>query len=179
MWFGNHMRKVYIFFPQRSSLFKATIEHCRSSRTNFGIRRYWQMNLHHNALIYLDMIYGASPEPFQKIYPNLIPNTIRNTHKCSQYFEDNSSTATRFLLIFLSTKNGYSNWIQTITKFQMREVFRYIQLNCHWHPPWKTGALRQTRPLLLAPDFPKLFSRADSNEARLGDGLSTVVFLQH
>ena len=39
--------------------------------------------------------------------------------------------------------------------------------------PWKTGTLRQSRPLLLAPVFSKLFSRAASNEGRLAEGLST------
>ena len=33
----------------------------------------------------------------------------------------------------------------------MREVYTDIQLNCYWYPPWKTGALRQSRPLLLTP----------------------------
>ena len=55
----------------------------------------------------------------------------------------------------------------------MREVYTNLQLNCYWYPPWNTGALRRSRPLLLAPDFSKLFSRADSNEGRLTDGLET------
>ena len=55
----------------------------------------------------------------------------------------------------------------------MREVYPNIQLNCYWYPPWKTGALRRSWPLLLAPDFSKLFWRADSSEGRLADGLAT------
>ena len=55
----------------------------------------------------------------------------------------------------------------------MREVYTNIQLNCYWYPPWNTGALRRSRPLLLAPDFSKRFSRVDSNEGRLTDGLET------
>ena len=55
----------------------------------------------------------------------------------------------------------------------MWEVYTNIQLNCYWYPPWKTGALRRSRPLLLAPDFSKLFWRANSNEGRLADGLVT------
>ena len=57
----------------------------------------------------------------------------------------------------------------------MREVYTYIQLNCYWYPTWKTGALRQSRPLLLAPDFSKLFPRADLSEGRLADGLSKKI----
>ena len=62
----------------------------------------------------------------------------------------------------------------------MREVYTYKQLKCYWYPLWKTGALRQSRALLLAPDFSKLFSRATSNEGRPADGLSTAncFFLQ-
>ena len=55
----------------------------------------------------------------------------------------------------------------------MREVYTSIQVSCVWYPPWKTGALRQSRLLLLAPDFSKLFWRADSNKRRLAGGLST------
>ena len=55
----------------------------------------------------------------------------------------------------------------------MRELYTNIQLNCYWYPPWKTGAIRRSRPLLLAPDFSKLFWRADSIEGRLADGLET------
>ena len=38
--------------------------------------------------------------------------------------------------------------------------------------PWKNGALRQSRPLILAPEFSKLFSRAASNNGILADELS-------
>ena len=55
----------------------------------------------------------------------------------------------------------------------MREAYTNKQLNCYWYPLWKTGALRRSRPLILAPDFSKLFRRADSNEGRLTDGLAT------
>ena len=55
----------------------------------------------------------------------------------------------------------------------MRQAYTNIQLNWYWYPPWKTGALRRSRPLLFAPYFPKLFWRADSNEGRLADGLET------
>ena len=55
----------------------------------------------------------------------------------------------------------------------MREVYTYIQLKCYLYPPWKNGALQQSRPLLLALDFSKLFSRTDSNERRPAGGLST------
>ena len=55
----------------------------------------------------------------------------------------------------------------------MREVYANIQLNCYWYPSWKIGALRQSRLLLLAPDFSKLYSRGDSNEGRLADWLAT------
>ena len=58
----------------------------------------------------------------------------------------------------------------------MREVYTNIQLNCYWYLPWNTGALRRSRPLLLAPDFSKLLWRADSNEGRLPDGLATKNF---
>ena len=74
---------------------------------------------------------------------------------------------------FLCIRDGYSNWIHSNTKFQMREVYTYIHINCYWYPLWKTGALRRSRPLLLATDFSKLFSRAASIEGRLADGLST------
>ena len=33
----------------------------------------------------------------------------------------------------------------------MREIYTITQLNCYWYPPWKTGALRESRLLLLAP----------------------------
>ena len=55
----------------------------------------------------------------------------------------------------------------------MWEVYTNIQLDRYWYPPWNTGALRRSRPILLVPDFSKLFSRADSNEGRLTDGLQT------
>ena len=55
----------------------------------------------------------------------------------------------------------------------MWDVYTNIQLDCYCYPPWNTGALRRSRPLLLAPDFSKLFWRADSNEGRLTDGLET------
>ena len=55
----------------------------------------------------------------------------------------------------------------------MREIYTNIQLNCYWYSAWKTGALRRSRPVLLAPDFSKFFSRADANEGRLADGLGT------
>ena len=55
----------------------------------------------------------------------------------------------------------------------MREVYIYIQLNCYLLHRWKIGALRKSQPLLFAPWFPKLFSRAASNKGRLADGLST------
>ena len=58
----------------------------------------------------------------------------------------------------------------------MREVYTNKQLNCYWYPPWKVGAIRQSRPLLFAPDFSKLLRRADSNEGRLVDGLATENF---
>ena len=62
----------------------------------------------------------------------------------------------------------------------MLEVYTNLQLNCYWYPPWKSGALRRSRPILLAPDFWKFFRRADSNEGRLADGLATEnCFLQH
>ena len=63
--------------------------------------------------------------------------------------------------------------LKLLLKFQMREGYTNIQLNCYWYPPWKTGRLRPSRLLLLAPDLSKLFSRADSNEGRLADGLAT------
>ena len=55
----------------------------------------------------------------------------------------------------------------------MREVYKYIQLNCFWYPPCKTRALRRSRILVLAPDFSKLFARADSNDGRPADGHAT------
>ena len=55
----------------------------------------------------------------------------------------------------------------------MRELYTNIQLKCYWYPSWKTGALRRSCPLLLAPDFSKLFWKADSNEGRLAVGLET------
>ena len=63
----------------------------------------------------------------------------------------------------------------------MREVYAYIQLNCYWYPPRKTGALWRSRLLLLAPDFSKRLRRADSNEGWLAAGLSTenCFFFQH
>ena len=75
---------------------------------------------------------------------------------------------------FTHAKDGYSNWIQNITEvLNARSLYKEIHLNCYWYPPWKTGALRQSRLLLLAPEFSKRFWRADSNEARLTDGLIT------
>ena len=55
----------------------------------------------------------------------------------------------------------------------MRDFYKKIQLKCYWYPPWKTGALRRPRLLLLASNFSKPFWRADSNEGRLADGLAT------
>ena len=60
-----------------------------------------------------------------------------------------------------------------LLKFQMREVYTIIQLNWYWYPPWKTGAVRQSRLLRLAPDFSKLLSEEESNEGRLAGGLAT------
>ena len=73
----------------------------------------------------------------------------------------------------LCTKDGYCISVQTRTKQQMREVYTIIQLNRYFYLSWNTGALRQSRPLLLAPDFTKLFSRGASNEGRQADGLWT------
>ena len=55
----------------------------------------------------------------------------------------------------------------------MQEVYTYAQLICYLYHPWKNVKLRQSRPLLLAHDFSKLFCRAASNDGRLTDGLST------
>ena len=104
---------------------------------------------------------------------NLIPDTILNTYRYSYYFEDKSCTATRFLLILTVQKTATLTKFKLLLNFQMRDVHTNIQLNCYWYPPWKTGAIRQSRLLLLAPDFSKLFSGADSNEGRLPDGLAT------
>ena len=73
----------------------------------------------------------------------------------------------------LCTKDSYSNWVHTIPKFQMREIYTCLQLGCYLYPTWKTRALRPSRPFLLAPDFSKLFSWTDSNEGQLPDGPST------
>ena len=172
--YGTDMRRAYKFFEAHSSLPQITTEHRRSSITNFGICTHWELDRHHNAVINPPTIYGAFPETFRKIFHNLIPDKTRNTYKSSYYSEDNPCTATRFLLnLPMQKKDGYSNCIQISTKFQMREVNTYIQRNCFWNPPRKTGALRQSRPLLLAPDFSLLFSRAVSNEGRLADRFST------
>ena len=74
--------------------------------------------------------------------------------------------------ISLCTEDGYFKWIHTITKFQMRGVSTYKQLNWYWYLSWKTETLRWSQPLFLAPNFSKLFSRAVSIERRLADGLS-------
>ena len=55
----------------------------------------------------------------------------------------------------------------------MRQVFTHIQLNGYWYPSRKTGALRQLRPLLLAPHFSYILWRAASKEGALADGHST------
>ena len=91
--------QTYLFFQAPSSLSEITNEHYRWSNTNFGICSYWKLDLHHNAVMYPQMIYGLFPEPFWKIDPNVIPGTIRNTYKYSEYSEEHSCTATRFLLI--------------------------------------------------------------------------------
>ena len=62
-----------------------------------------------------------------------------------------------------------------ISKEDSSKKEQRVQMNSkyYWYPPWNTGALRRSLPLLLAPDFSKLFSRADSNEGRLTTGLWT------
>ena len=55
----------------------------------------------------------------------------------------------------------------------MREVSTCIQSNCFIYPPWKTGALRRSRPIYLGRHFSKFFLRVASNEGRLADSLST------
>ena len=97
--YGTDMRKTRIFFQAPSSLPEITSEQYTLSKTKFSICRYWELKSNHILLIYPQMVSGAFPEPFRKFSPNLIPDTIRNTYKYSQYFEDNSFTATRFLLI--------------------------------------------------------------------------------
>ena len=58
--------EAYIFFQSPSSLSHITIEHYRSIYAFFGIRTYWKLDFHHNALTYPEMIYGAFPEPIRK-----------------------------------------------------------------------------------------------------------------
>ena len=104
MCYGTDMRKAYIFFQVLINLCEVTIEHYRPNNTNFGICRYWELDLHHNALICPEMINGVFPETLRKIYPILILDTVRNTSKYFYYLEDNSSTERRFLLTFLIHK---------------------------------------------------------------------------
>ena len=110
---ATDMRQIYRVFQALSKLSEITIEHYRRSDTYFDINRYWEMDPHQITLTYPQTIYGTFPEPFRNHSPkptkNLIPNTIRNTYGHSQYFGDNSCTATCFLLIFTHAKDGYSN----------------------------------------------------------------------
>ena len=71
--YGTDMRKAYILFPAANSLSEITTEHHRWKNTNFDICRYWELDPHHIALLCPQMLSGAFPEPFQKIYQNLIP----------------------------------------------------------------------------------------------------------
>ena len=116
---------------------------------------------------------GTIPEPFRKIYQNLIPDTLRNTYGYSWQCKANSWTATRLLLTLPIQKSAMLNKFKLLLKLKCEEVHTNVQLKCYCYPPWNTGALRRSRPLLLAPDFSKLFSRADSNDGRLTDGLQT------
>ena len=54
----------------------------------------------------------------------------------------------------------------------MQGVYTYIKLKCYLYPPWKTGPLRRSRLLLLAPEFSKLLSSAASSEGQLAHGFS-------
>ena len=174
MCYGTNMRKAYIFFQVLISLSKVTLEHYRPIHTNFGICRYWGLDLHHNALKYLEMIYRAFPRTFPEILLKFDSGYNTEYIQIFLVFWDESCTATLCYSFFQCTRDGYSNWVQTITKFQMREVYTYIYtINLLLISRCNTGALRQSRPLLLAPDFSKLFSRRVSNEGRLADGLST------
>ena len=73
----------------------------------------------------------------------------------------------------LCTKDGWSLWIQTITKFSIARSLYIYTINFLLISPWKTGAWRRSRPLLLALDFSELLSKATSNEGRLPDWLPT------
>ena len=81
MCYGTGLRKAYIFFQAPSSLSEITIEHDRWKNTSFDVCKYWELDPHHIALLYPQMVSGAFPEPFQKIYQNLIPESIRITYK--------------------------------------------------------------------------------------------------
>ena len=63
---------------------------------------------------------------------------------------------TRVLLILPLQKTATPTKLKILRKFQMRNVYIIIQLNCYWYTPWKTGALRRSRLLLLALDLSKL-----------------------
>ena len=137
------MRKAYTFFQVPSSLSEITIEHYGRNNTNFGICRYWELDPHHIDLIYPQMISGAFPEPFRKLHPNLIPDTIRNTYRYSECFEDNSCTAARSLLDPPMQKTATLTEFKLLLKVQMREDYTHIQLNC------LEALLRQTLSLIV------------------------------
>ena len=173
MCYGTDIWKTYIFFQAPSIFSEITIEHYRLSNTNFGICRYWQLDLHCIALLSSQDIWSLSRNhcaKFTQIWFRIQYGIYTNSLSILRINAVQRHLSYSFLLW---TKDGYSNWAQTITKFQMREVYTYKQLNCYWYTPWKIGELRRSRLLLLTSNFSKLFSRAASIEGRLADGLST------
>ena len=125
--YGTDMRKAYILFPAPNSLSEITTEHHRWKKTSFGNCSYCELDPHHIATIYPQMVSRAFPKPFRKLYQNLIPYTIRNTYRFSKFFRDNSCTATRSLLILPIQKTATLTEFKLLLKFQMREVYTYIQ----------------------------------------------------
>ena len=171
------MRKGYIFFQAPSSLSEITIEHYRRSNTSFSVCRYWELDPHHIALIHPHTIYAAFPEPFRSHSGKSTQTWFRKQYG----IHTDIPSILRLIPVQRHVPYSFYPWKKTATptefklllKFQMREVYTYIQLSCYWYSPWKTRAFRWSRLLLLTPDFSKLFSRADSNERRLVDGLAT------
>ena len=161
--------ETFTFLQVPSSPSKVTIELYRPNHTNDGIRRNWKSYFHHNAQKYREMIYEVFPELIQMV-PQFWFRIQYGVHTSNLSLLRIISVQWYLFYSFsLGTEDSYCNWIHTITNYKC-EKSKFIELNCHLSPPWKTGALRQSRLLLLEPDFSKLFPRAASIEARLAGG---------
>ena len=80
-------KHLAVFLKQLQSSTDRTIQFC--------IVRYWNLDFHHKALNYPEMIYGTSI---------LFPDTKHKRYKDSQFLEEKPCTATRFLLTLLVYK---------------------------------------------------------------------------